>query len=57
MNHHVHLVHLELTTKRLKAFPTKDPQQAAPVVAPVEVSQNHFDRYIVVCLRHIHSDG
>jgi hypothetical protein len=38
-----HHIHLELTTKRLKAFLTKEPQWAAPVAAPVEVSQNHFD--------------
>jgi hypothetical protein len=43
-NHRVHRVHLELTTKRLKAFPTKEPQRAAPIAAPVEVSQNHFDK-------------
>jgi hypothetical protein len=30
-------------TKRPKPPPTKEQQQAAPVVAPVEVSQNHFD--------------
>jgi hypothetical protein len=29
INHHVHRVHLELTTKRLKAFPVKEPQLAA----------------------------
>jgi hypothetical protein len=29
INHRVHHVHLELTTKRLKAFPAKEPQQAA----------------------------
>jgi hypothetical protein len=45
VNHRVHRVHLELTTKRLKAFPTKEPQRAAPVATPVEVSQNHFDRH------------
>jgi hypothetical protein len=43
VNHHVHRVHLDLTTKWLKAFPTKEPQRAAPVAAPVEVYQNHFD--------------
>jgi hypothetical protein len=43
VNHHVHRVHLGLTTKRLKAFPTKERQWATPVAAPVEVSQNHFD--------------
>jgi hypothetical protein len=30
VNLHVHHVHLELTTKRLKAFPIKEPQRAAP---------------------------
>jgi hypothetical protein len=29
LNDHVHCVHLELTTKRLKAFPAKEPQRAA----------------------------
>jgi hypothetical protein len=29
-------------TKRLKPFPTKKPQRATPVAAPVEVSQNCF---------------
>jgi hypothetical protein len=29
INHHVYHVHLELTTKRLKVFPTKEPQRAA----------------------------
>jgi hypothetical protein len=43
INHRVHRVHLELTTKRQKPPPTKKPQRAAPVVAPVEVSQNHLD--------------
>jgi hypothetical protein len=38
INHRVHHVHLELTTKKLKAFPTKEPQRAAPTAAPVEVS-------------------
>jgi hypothetical protein len=43
VNHRVHRVYLELTTKRLNAFPTKEPQWAAPVPVPVEVSQNYFD--------------
>jgi hypothetical protein len=30
-------------TKRPKPSPTKEPQRAAPVATPVEVSQNHFD--------------
>jgi hypothetical protein len=30
-------------TKRLKPFPTKEPQRATPIAAPVEVSQNRFD--------------
>jgi hypothetical protein len=38
INHHIHHIHLELTTKRLKAFHTKEPQRAAPVAALVEVS-------------------
>jgi hypothetical protein len=38
VNHRVHHVHLELTTKRLKVFPTKEPQRATLVVAPVKVS-------------------
>jgi hypothetical protein len=38
VNHRVYHVHLELTIKRLKTFPTKEPQQAAPVAALVEVS-------------------
>jgi hypothetical protein len=29
VNHRVHHVHLELTTKRLEAFPAKEPQRAA----------------------------
>jgi hypothetical protein len=29
VNHHVHHVHLELTIKRLKTFPIKEPQRAA----------------------------
>jgi hypothetical protein len=37
VNYHVHHVHLELTTKRLKAFTTKEPQWAAPVAAPMKV--------------------
>jgi hypothetical protein len=45
VNHRVHRVHLELTIKRLKTFPTKESQRAAPVAASVEVSQNHFDSY------------
>jgi hypothetical protein len=44
INLHVHRVHIGLTTKRLNAFPTKEPQWAAPIAAPVEVSQNHFDK-------------
>jgi hypothetical protein len=43
VNHRVHHVHLELTTKRLNTFPTKEPQWVAAVAVPVEVSQNHFD--------------
>jgi hypothetical protein len=46
VNHRVHCVHLELTTKRLKAFPTKEPQRTAAAAAPVEVSQNHFDIHL-----------
>jgi hypothetical protein len=38
VNHRVHRVNLELTTKRLKTFSTKEPQRAAPVAAPAEVS-------------------
>jgi hypothetical protein len=38
INHRVHRVHPERTTKKLKAFPAKEPQRAAPVAAPVEVS-------------------
>jgi hypothetical protein len=38
VNYRVHHVHLEVTTKRLKAFPTKEPQRAAPVAALVKVS-------------------
>jgi hypothetical protein len=38
VNHRVYHVHLELIIKRLKVFPTKEPQRAAPVAAPVEVS-------------------
>jgi hypothetical protein len=45
VNHRVHRVHLELTTKRLKIFLTKELQRAAPVAAPVKISQNHFDSY------------
>jgi hypothetical protein len=41
VNHHIHLMHLELTTKRLNAFPIKEPQRAAAVAAPVEVSQKN----------------
>jgi hypothetical protein len=29
INHHLHRVHLELTTKRLKTFPVKESQRAA----------------------------
>jgi hypothetical protein len=29
VNHRVHRIHVELTTRRLKAFPTKEPHQAA----------------------------
>jgi hypothetical protein len=43
VNHRVRHVRLELTTKRLNAFPTKESQRAAPVAALVEVSQNHFN--------------
>jgi hypothetical protein len=50
VNHRVPHVHLELTTKRLKAFPTKESQRAAPVAAPVEVSQKHFDNSARVLL-------
>jgi hypothetical protein len=46
INHRVHCVHLELTTKRLKTFPTKEPQRATPVAALVEASQNHFDNLL-----------
>jgi hypothetical protein len=38
VNHRVHHVHLELTNKTLKAFPTKEPHRAALTTAPVEVS-------------------
>jgi hypothetical protein len=38
INHRVHRVHLGLTTKRLKAFPTKELQRAAPVAVSMEVS-------------------
>jgi hypothetical protein len=38
VNHRAHHVHLDLTTKRLNAIPTKEPQWAAPAAAPVEVS-------------------
>jgi hypothetical protein len=41
----VHRVHLYLATKRPKPSPTKEPQQAAPIAAPVEISQTHFDRF------------
>jgi hypothetical protein len=43
INYCVHCVHIELTINRLKVFPIKESQQAAPVAAPVEVSQNHFN--------------
>jgi hypothetical protein len=39
INYRIHRVHLELTTKWLKTFPTKEPQRPAPV----KVSQNHFN--------------
>jgi hypothetical protein len=42
VNHYVHRVHLELTTKRVKTFPTKKSQHAAPVAALIKISQNHF---------------
>jgi hypothetical protein len=29
VNHRIHRVHLELTIKRLKVFPTKEPHRAA----------------------------
>jgi hypothetical protein len=45
INQHVHRVHLELTTKRLKAFPTKKPQWTAAVAVLMKVSQNHFDNH------------
>jgi hypothetical protein len=38
INHCVHRVHIELTTKRLKVFPIKELQRAAPIAAPVKVS-------------------
>jgi hypothetical protein len=47
INHRVHHVHLELTTKRLKTFLTKEPQRTAAIAASVEVSQNHFDIWCV----------
>jgi hypothetical protein len=53
VNHCVHHVHIELTIKRLKVFPTKEPQRAAPVAAPMEVSQNHFD----ILSRHVGGFG
>jgi hypothetical protein len=43
INYRVHRVHIELTINRLKVFPIKEPQRAAPVAAPVKVSQNHFN--------------
>jgi hypothetical protein len=46
VNHRVHRVHLELTTKRLNTFLTKEPQRAAPIVTLVKVSQNHFDKKV-----------
>jgi hypothetical protein len=48
VNHRIHHVHLELTTKRLKTFPIKEPQRAAPVATPVEVSQNHVNNRVHV---------
>jgi hypothetical protein len=45
INHCVHRVHIELTTKRLKVFSIKELQRVAPIAAPVKVSQNHFDMY------------
>jgi hypothetical protein len=38
VNHRVHHIHLELTTKRQKTFPIKEPERATPVAALVEVS-------------------
>jgi hypothetical protein len=38
VNHYVHRVHLKLTTKIPNLFPNKEPQRAAPVAGPVEVS-------------------
>jgi hypothetical protein len=43
INLDVHRVHPELMTKRVKPFPTKEPQLSAPVAAPVKVSQNCFN--------------
>jgi hypothetical protein len=48
VNHRVHHVHLELTTNRLNAFPTKEPQRATPVAALVEVPQNHVNNRVHV---------
>jgi hypothetical protein len=45
VNHCVHRVHIELTTKRLKVFPIKELQRVAPIPALMKVSQNHFDMY------------
>jgi hypothetical protein len=38
VNHRVHYVHLELTTKKLNAFIIKEAQRTAHVAAPIKVS-------------------
>jgi hypothetical protein len=37
-------------TKRPKPSPTKEPQWVAPVAAPVEVLQNHFNSIGPTCV-------
>jgi hypothetical protein len=44
-------------TKRPNPFPTKEPQRAAPVAAPMEVSQNRFDSQSLQLAQQVASSG
>jgi hypothetical protein len=53
VNHRVHRVHVELTTKRPKLPPIKEPQRAAAVTAPLSpVGLAQLVSFLVVELTH-----
>jgi hypothetical protein len=50
VNHRVHRVHLDLTTKRLNAFPTKEPQWAAPVAVRWKCRKTTSTNFIITSI-------